>query len=159
MAFETVDYSDPRKLLEESEEGPATDHAELATAVGRLVAWLLEGGNLGLIGFRAYVVAHKLRPDLINGMSLDCIARKLGHGRSSAHKLSKDLTEVFQIRGINDRSEAARQKYREAWARSHATMPHAYQPAKIYDHTPPTSRTVRTKQGNQRACGGCAAGG
>lgn len=157
MPFEQIDHSTPRDILEESEELPEASHDELATVVGRILAWILEGGTLGTVGLRAYILAHKIRPDLIGGMSLDKMAAKLGHGRSSAHKLSKDLSAVFGIRGINDRSETARQKYREAWARTHGTpLPHSYRPQN-YDQSTNT-RANGARSGNPRACATGAAG-
>lgn len=120
LTHESVDRNNPRSLLEASEEEPEPSHNDLAFAFGRVLAWLLDAKTLNGVGFRAYIFAHKIRPDLIKGMTLDEIASILGHGRSSSHKLSKELEMVFGIRGLNDRSDAARKKYRESWKRVHS---------------------------------------
>lgn len=116
-----VDRNDPRSVLEEAEETTEPNHHEMAFALGRLLAWMLDGKTFSSVGFRAYILAHKIRPDLINGMTLDDISKHMGHGRSSGHKLSKELEMTFRIRGLNDRSQAARLKYRQSWRR--ANMP------------------------------------
>lgn len=118
---ESTDYSDPRSLLEEKEqqaEESTQDEAAMATAFGRVLAWLLEAPSLHKVGFRAYVIAHKLRPDLIGGMSFADMAQQLGQGRSSAHKLSKEFATIFGVRGMHDKSDDARRKYRQAWRRT-----------------------------------------
>lgn len=122
LHHESVDRNNPRSLLEESEEAPEPSHHDLAFAFGRVLAWLLDAKTLNGVGFRAYIFAHKIRPDLIKGMTLDEIASILGHGRSSSHKLSKELELVFGIRGMNDRSDQARKKYKQAWKRVHTPV-------------------------------------
>jgi hypothetical protein len=120
---ESTDYSNPRSLLEEKEQEAdesttQDDPTAMATALGRVLAWLLEAPSLPKVGFRAYVIAHKLRPDLIGGMSFADMAQQLGQGRSSAHKLSKEFATIFGVRGMHDKSEEARRKYRQAWRRT-----------------------------------------
>lgn len=118
-----VDPNNPADQLEaaELEAAPAkrTDE-DVATAIGRLLTWLLDADKLSSMGFRVLVAAHKLRPDLIGGISLADIAEFDGQcfGRSAAHKLSRELETLFAIHGIHDRSAAARRKYRTAFRRA-----------------------------------------
>lgn len=126
----------PRSMMEEEEDqerqedAHGMDHNEMAFAFGRVLAWLLEGKSLAAVGTRVFVAAHKIRPDIIQGRSLDSIAKMSGQGRSAAHKLSKDFEAIFQVHGIHDRSEEARRKYSEAWQRTNGTKPHTYNPTK-----------------------------
>ncbi len=118
---EPADYSDPRALLEEKEQEQSThdlDSVAMATVFGRVFAWVLAAPSLEKMGFRVHVAAHKLRPDLIGGMSFEKMASMLGQGRSSAHKLSKEFSETFGVRGMLDKSDDARRKSREAWRRA-----------------------------------------
>lgn len=112
-----IETQDPRTLLEESESEHEVTHPDLSEAMSRLLVWLLAGGTYSTVGFRVHVLAHKLRPDFINGRTLDSISSVLGHGRSSAQKLSDELSEQFQIRGMHDRSPEARKRYSAAWHR------------------------------------------
>lgn len=126
MYQDPIDYDDPRAILEAEEMradmSPCdVDTIAMGAALGRVLAWLLEAPSLNKVGFRAYVIAHKLRPELIGGMSFADMANKLGQGRSSAHKLSKEFASIFGIRGLNDKSDDARRKYRQAWRRSNIT--------------------------------------
>jgi hypothetical protein len=116
------DSSDPRSILEEKESEHENTHEELAFALGRLLVWLLEAQDIHLIGQRVYVAAYKLRPDLIGGATLQDIAKMTGHGRSKAHNLSRELSDILGIRGLNDRGDKlSTPRYRRAWARSHKT--------------------------------------
>ena len=112
------DPNDPHSVLEASDERN-DDARETAVMFGRILAWLLDAKTLSHIGFRAMILAYKMRPDLIGGRTLDQIGRILGHGRSSAHKLSKELEDTFGLRGINDKSDRARQIYSAVWRRNH----------------------------------------
>lgn len=132
---EQTEPRNPRSLLEEEEdemrqEAHGVDHTEMAFAIGRMLAWLLEGKSLAAVGNRVFVVAHKIRPDIINGMSLDGIAKMSGQGRSAAHKLSKEFEAIFGVHGIHDRSAEARKKYSEAYHRVNGYKPHSYNPTK-----------------------------
>lgn len=122
-------------MLEESEqEAERSPHdlntSDMGNALGGLLVWLLEAKTLSAVGFRARILTHKLRPDLIDGMTLEQIAAETGHGRSYAHKLSKALSATLGVKGMHDRSEEARKKYREAWHRANPgyPFPHTYNP-------------------------------
>lgn len=125
MAIET---KNPRGIMEDEEvqrektiQAAAMEQAGFA--MGRVLIWILSAGALESVGLRAYVVVYKLRPDLINGMTLDEIAGLRGVGRSFTHKLAKDFTDTFAINGINSRSVQTRRTLSESWARVNPTSP------------------------------------
>jgi hypothetical protein len=135
-----LDEHDPASDLEAKEEKvEASDRtsADYSAAVGRLLAWFLEGQNLAQIGLRVLVCIHKLRPDLIGGMSFQEISAQAGHGRSAAHNLSEDFERTFPIGQMRlDRSDLARLRYK----RSHG-----------YDRGPLPPRTGQMKRATQPA--------
>jgi hypothetical protein len=96
---------------EEAKDRPAEDYS---AAVGRVLSWFLEGQSLAQIGLRVLVATHKLRPDLIGGISFQQISQMAGFGRSAAHNLSTEFERNFPVRGIHDRSTLARAHYRES---------------------------------------------
>ena len=108
---------------ERNEVAETRSEDEFATAMGRLLAWLMDADRLSGMGFRVLIAAHKLRPDLAGGISLQDIAEFDGqaYGRSAAHKVSADFERTFGVHGRHDRSPAARAKYREAYRRSQGT--------------------------------------
>ncbi len=110
---EPTEYDNPRDALERQEEQALED--ELAFAFSRILSWLLSARSVELVGFRAYVLAHKLRPDLIKGMTLQEIGELVSQGRSNAHNLSKELTLTFGIRGRNEQSDASKRERAKAW--------------------------------------------
>jgi len=115
-----VDPDNPASILEAKEEDRDRSLEDFSTAVGRLLQWFIDADNLSLsrIGFRVLIATHKLRPDLIGGMSFEEVSRKCGFGRSAAHKLSRELESIFQLHGVHDRSQVARAKYRKARRRT-----------------------------------------
>jgi hypothetical protein len=121
------DEHDPASDLEEREEREhekAVDRPveDYSAALGRLLAWLLEGPTTAGIGLRTLVAVHKVRPDLIGGLSFEEISAMAGFGRSAAHNLSEDFERTFPgIHGRFDRSETARAAYRKGQA--HRTRP------------------------------------
>jgi hypothetical protein len=130
---EILDDHDPVSEIEAMEEREAKEAAvdktpeEYSAATGRLLAWLLEGMTLGQIGLRVLVAIHKLRPDLIGGMSFAEISAMAGFGRSAAHNLSDDFEKTFPIRGRLDKSELARLRYKRShgYERGQAPRPPA----------------------------------
>lgn len=94
---------------------PVHDEYEFGAAIGRLLAWIVEPKKISAIGTRALIACLKVRPDLINGLTLDGIAKLTGHGRSATHKLAKEFTQIFGIRGKNDKSLQACKKFKAAY--------------------------------------------
>jgi hypothetical protein len=76
-----------------------------------------------MIGLRVLVSVHKLRPDLIGGMSFAEIAGQAGQGRTAAHNLSEDFEQVFPVRGRLDRSTLARLRYARSHGRAKGQRP------------------------------------
>jgi len=92
-----TDGHDPASDLEEKEEvveRPAETHA---AAVGRLIAWMLQGESLAQIGTRALVATHCLRPDLIGHMSVREISAIAGFAKSTAGRLCKDFEQTVAL--------------------------------------------------------------
>jgi hypothetical protein len=113
---------DPRTILEEKESPEDPTHEEISFVLGRLIAWLLgaeAGPKLpGKVGKRALVLCYKLRPDLLEGITLRQIAKVCRTSLSDAHNLSKDLSDVFSIRGLHDRgNKLSTERYKRARAR------------------------------------------
>ncbi len=153
--LEVVEFSNPRSLLEEQESEPTDsqkEQTEMATAFGRILAWMLDGKEIRQVGFRVFITAHMIRPDLINGMSFEKMAKLLGQGRSSAHNLSKDFALVFGVRGINSRSVETREKYKEAWIRANTSTSQASRelsrPQSATNHPAPCLSSGRTSRAN-----------
>ncbi len=97
---------------------PLPTDTDLLSAIGRLLAWYLEGEKLSQIGLRTLVSIHKLKCDLIGGISFQEIAEQAGYGRSAAHNLSASFEATFPTgRGRLDRSSIARNHY--AYARKY----------------------------------------
>lgn len=116
--------SDGRTPASELEAKEETDQAanerraeDYKAAGGRILAWFLEGTTLAQIGLRVLVATHKLRPDLIGGISFAEISQMAGFGRSAAHNLSTEFERLIPVRGIHDRSNQARAHYREGQKR------------------------------------------
>ncbi len=59
-----------------------------AEALCRLLIWMAEGGNLEERGLRATVALYCVRPDLINGATLEQIGNHAGRSRQAVHKLA-----------------------------------------------------------------------
>lgn len=102
-------------------ESPDVDEmseADFLTATSRLLQWFLEGPTTAGIGLRVLVATHKLRPDLIGGMSFREIAGQAGFCRTAAHNLSEDFEKTFPVgRTRLDRSAIARLAYAKSHAR------------------------------------------
>lgn len=59
-----------------------------AEALCRLLIWMAEGPNLEERGLRATVALYCVRPDLINGATLEQIGDRSGRSRQAVHKLA-----------------------------------------------------------------------
>jgi hypothetical protein len=98
--------------------------ADFRAAMGRFLQWFIEGKTTGQIGLRVLVATHKLRPDLIGGISFQDIAGQAGYGRSAAHNLSEDFEKFFPVGRMRlDRSAIARAAYARSHARRNAQGP------------------------------------
>lgn len=122
----------PRESIEaaESEAELSLQHAannQAAFVLGRVLIWMLSTGPKGTlgtlesIGVRACVVAYKLRPDLINGMTLNDIATMRSCSDQFVHKLAKEFSETFDAKGMNGKSLMHRKRMADSWSRVHPT--------------------------------------
>jgi AraC-like DNA-binding protein len=118
---EQIDYSTPRTILENQEEESSSSHSieEYVSALSRILAWQIEGKKTHLIGLRTMVICHAINPEIIEGMTLDDIAKAFGYGRSAVHKISNDFTTTFNVYGIHQRSKETKKKLSQAWHKKH----------------------------------------
>jgi hypothetical protein len=71
----------------------------MSSALGRILAWMLDARTMARVGMRVHVAAQKIRPDLVNGMSMRQIAEPFGVGRSRVHNLAKEFERAFGFHG------------------------------------------------------------
>lgn len=57
----------------------------------RLFVWMAEGPNLEERGLRATVALYCIRPDLIDGATLEEIGDRAGRSRQAVHKLANSF--------------------------------------------------------------------
>lgn len=146
LKSDVPDYQTPASALEESETPDI--HDELAAAFGRVLTWLLRAKTVEHVGFRAYVLAYKLRPDLINGMTFAEIGALMGQGRSHAHNLSAELTLTFGLRARNEQTEESKKKHQARWAKNN---PHANREDLTAAHLPLVNRFAQWQASLERA--------
>ena len=71
---------------------PARESRDLAVEViGRLLIWMADGSTLPDRGLRASVALYCVRPDLINGATLEQIGNLAGCTRQAVHKLADNF--------------------------------------------------------------------
>lgn len=78
---------------------PRREARELAREViCRLLIWIADGATLADRGLRTTVALYCVRPDLINGMTLEQIGNRAGCTRQAVHKLADNfrLTTGFE---------------------------------------------------------------
>lgn len=117
-----IDFNDPRLLAEaaESAELDRDEFRAISEGMTRIIAWCLEGKSPGDVGYRVYIVSYVLYPQLIQGISLEAIAKQMGYGRSGANRLSSQLSEIIGVRGQLQKSHAHRKAQSDRWRLSHA---------------------------------------
>jgi hypothetical protein len=74
---------------------PRTEAVGLASEViRRLLIWMADGRTLEERGLRACVALYCIRPDLIDGTTLDRIGDQAGRSRQAVHKLAVAFRET-----------------------------------------------------------------
>jgi hypothetical protein len=63
-------------------------------ALRRLLIWMADGRTLEERGLRACVALFCIRPDLIDGATLDAIGDQAGRSRQAVHKLAVSFRET-----------------------------------------------------------------
>lgn len=116
-----IEYNDPRRIAEAAEEieVPAEDLTAISEAMTRLMSWCLEARSPGDVGFRVYAVAYVLYPQLLNGVSLEQIAKLRGHGRSAVNRHTSKVAEILGVRGQLQKSETHRKAQSKRWKVAH----------------------------------------
>jgi len=61
--------------------------------IRHLLIWMADAPTLEKRGLRATVALHCVRPNLINGVTLESIGDKAGCTRQSIHKLARDFRD------------------------------------------------------------------
>ncbi len=128
MSREPVDPTDPRQILEASEEQASANAPEPRSELRHVFAWILEGKTLVAIATRCYVACYVGSPENVEGMTLHQIAALSGKGRSATHNLAREFEDIFGVRSIHSRSDQARANYSKAFHKRNGTKPHAYTP-------------------------------
>ena len=68
---------------------------EMATEVAsRLLIWMADGRTLDERGLRASIALYCIRPDLINGTTLEQIGTLAGCSRQAVHKLASAFRQT-----------------------------------------------------------------
>jgi len=131
MPREPIETNDPRRALElaeEAEELLTRAQKRAGDELRHTFAWILEGKTLVAVATRCYVAAYVGVPEAVQGLTLHQIARLSGKGRSATHNLAREFEEIFGVRSIHARSEAARANYSRSFHERNGTTPHAYNP-------------------------------
>lgn len=77
--------------------------------MAKVYAWVAEGsGDLIQLGKRQWVQLYVLRPDLIQGQTLDSFGGQDGKTRQAMDKLVQDFQRTFHIKARNTRSNETR---------------------------------------------------
>jgi len=97
-----LDERDPASDLEAKEEAVDRPVEAQAAAIGRVIAWLLQGQTLPAIGTRAIVASRVLRPDLVGHPSLRELSVMARIGKSTAGRLCKDFEKTVALDGRLD---------------------------------------------------------
>ncbi len=64
----------------------------------RLLIWIADGDTVEARGLRATVALYCIRPDLLNGITLEAIGERSGMSRQGVFKLAADFRETTGLR-------------------------------------------------------------
>ena len=106
-----------RRLAERAALNGQTS-AESARQFARVIGWCLEADSVAKVGLRLHIVAAKLNLGMDRGKSYAELAELMGFRRTAAHKLGRQFTALFGVKGPHDRTEETRRKYSQAYWRS-----------------------------------------
>jgi hypothetical protein len=151
-----IEWENPRTVLEmrETPDAPITVPMEdVVAALSRFLLFMVGDGRTTLrlesVGLRTMAVLKKIRPDLVDGRSFESIASEADYGRSAAQNISSDFEELFNIRGVNDKSDEARSRFALAWEKHHAgdtPGPDCQLPLKLGLEANPVPVTIRNDE-------------
>jgi hypothetical protein len=69
-----------------------------AEVVGRVLIWMAESSTLDERGLRSTVALYCVRPDLIEGASLEKLGQLSGRSRQAMHQLAQDFRATTGLR-------------------------------------------------------------
>ena len=80
--------AEPDRFFAESTSPRDEAIAMAAEVIGRLLVWMADGRSLEARGLRACVALYCIRPDLVEGMTLEQLGELAGCSRQAVHKLA-----------------------------------------------------------------------
>ena len=84
-------YTKPDPFFAEPSDPVREGREQGIEVIRHLLIWLADAPTLEKRGLRATVALHCIRPDLINGVTLEHIGDKAGCTRQSIHKRARDF--------------------------------------------------------------------
>ena len=73
---------------------------QVGEAVTRMLVWIAEDDDITRLGLRSMVALYCVRPDLIEGASLEKIGVLGGCSAQAVHKLAKDFRQNMELVAI-----------------------------------------------------------
>lgn len=103
---DAIDFSNPRSILEESEEAAEEEsrrvegnHGERGAQFREVLTWILYDAAFMDVPFRVYIAAFIASPENVAGMTLEEIARLNGKNLSATQELVAEFEGIFGARG------------------------------------------------------------
>lgn len=91
------------------------DHKEAQVdSISALLSYLLKDKDPVAICTRIFLLGYVIRPELINGMTLQEIAKVLGRSKNSINQKLKQQDELIQYKGANRKTDEQIAQYRKS---------------------------------------------
>ena len=90
---------------------PATESHDLQAvgeSLSKILVWAAEAKSIVALGQRLWVFLYVVRPDLIEGQTLDQFGSQSNQTRQAIDKVVQEFQDNFNIKGRNMRSEETR---------------------------------------------------
>lgn len=100
---QALDLNDPAVLLMAAEESSTEEGRSAADMLLPILSWCCDGSTMVHQGLRLQIAVSKIRPELIEGKTMEAMGRQIGMSRAGVHKMARDFSETFQLRGLKDR--------------------------------------------------------
>ena len=100
---EPIELNNPATLLIAAEEGLSIDGRSAADILMPILSWCCDGSTMVHQGLRLQIAVSKIRPELIGGKTMEAMGRQIGMSRAGVHKMARDFSETFHLRGLKDR--------------------------------------------------------
>jgi len=90
------------------------DIEAVGRALSKILVWASEAKSIVALGQRLWVFLYVVRPDLIEGQTLDQFGSQSNQTRQAVDKVVQEFQDNFNIKGRNMRSTETRLKCQEA---------------------------------------------